>query len=118
MLQPVLAMILLIVVVFGFFRLFGDYVYDCQAETTAISFRLLGHIPLWKIAYPQIVDVQRVTYRGVLALRPLPFSFISRPGAPLVLIRRNRGLFKNVLTTPGDPDQFVSVVRRALDNSQ
>jgi hypothetical protein len=112
MLKPALAAMVLVVVVLGFFRLVGDHVYSCRAEATAVYFRLIGYVPLWKIAYPDIVDVRTITYREVFALRPPPFSFISRPGAQLVLIQRNRGLFKNVLATPSDPTQFVATVRR------
>jgi hypothetical protein len=37
--------------------------------------------------------------------------FISRPGAQLVLIQRNRGIFRHLLVTPGSPDEFVEAVR-------
>ena len=107
LLQPPLAIMALLPLVLGSFRLFGDHIYNCRAEATAIRFRLFGFFPLWKISYQQTADVQRVTYRRALALRPFPFSFISRPGAQLIVIHRNRGLFKNVIVTPRDPDQLV-----------
>src|ERR1700730_13217519 len=89
MLKPALAMIVLVIVVFGFFRLFGEHIYSCRAEASAVYFRLFGYVPLWKITYPEIIDVHPVTFGEVFSLKPFPFFFISRPGAQLVLIQRN-----------------------------
>ena len=114
MLKPSLAMALLVVAVFGFFRVFGDYIYSCRAEENGIHFRLFGYFPLWKISYLEILDAHPATVRSLFSLRPFPFMFISRPGAQIVLIKRNRGLFRNVLVTPNNPDRFVAAVRTAM----
>jgi hypothetical protein len=107
------AIVVLVVVVLGFFRIFGDYIYSCRAEEGGIHFRFFRYVSLWKIPYSEIADVRPIAIRSLLSLRTFPFSFISRPGAQLVLIERNRGLFKNVLVTPTNPDRFIATIRAA-----
>ncbi len=105
--------LLLVAVVLGFFRLFGDYIYSCRAEQGGIDFHLFRIVPLWKIPYSEIVDVRPIAIRSLFSLRAFPVSFISRPGAQLILIKRNRGIFRNVLITPISPDRFIAAIRSA-----
>lgn len=114
MLKPALALLLLAIGVLGFFRIFGDCVWSCRAETSSVHFRFLRFIPLWKIPYSEIADVRPVPLHSLFTLKPFRFYFISRPGAQLILIKRNRGFVRNVLITPVTPDQFVTTVRAAI----
>jgi hypothetical protein len=68
---------------------------------------------LWKIPYSEITGARPIAIRSLLSMRVFPFSFISRPGAQLVLVERNKGLFKNVLVTPTNPDSFIAAIRAA-----
>ena len=107
------AIVVLAIVVLGFFRIFGDYIYSCSAEEGGIHFRLFRYVPLWKIPYSEMLGARPIAIRSLLSLRVFPFNFISRPGGQLVLIERNKGLFKNVLVTPTNPDCFISAIRAA-----
>lgn len=112
MISPATEILILAVVVIGWFRLFGYLVYDALLIETSIKFVLFRHIPLWKIPYSEIAEIRPIGIWPLLTLKSIPLFFVSRPGAPLVLIKRNRGIFKNIVITPIRPNDFVAAVQQ------
>jgi hypothetical protein len=114
MMEPLLALAVLVVIVVCWFQLFGELVYDYRLEQESVRFILFRFIPVWRIPYSEIADISPASRLSLLSRRYFPpFGFMNKPAGQLVVIKRNRGILRNVFITPRTPAEFVAAVRAA-----
>jgi hypothetical protein len=99
----VLAMLLTAVVVLGA-ACIGSI--RCALAPDAVEVRVLGRV----VRRVHLADIESVDRRGALVNE----SWSGPRFWNAVTLRRRRGLFRNVIVTPDDPDRFVSDVTERL----
>jgi hypothetical protein len=99
----VLAMLLTGIVVAGA-ALIGSI--RCSLGPDAVEVRLLGRV----VRRVPLADIESVDRRGAIVNE----SWSGPRFWNAVTLRRRRGLFRNVIVTPDDPDQFVEDVTERL----
>jgi hypothetical protein len=99
----VLAMLLTAIVVTGS-ACIGSI--RCSLAPDAVEVRLLGRV----VRRLRLADIESVDRRGALVNE----SWSGPCFWKAVTLRRRRGLFRNVIVTPDDPDRFVADLTERL----
>ena len=114
MVIPVLAMIALLVLVLGFFQMFGEYVYDYGLSDTAVEFLVFRKIKVWTVPFNEITAVEPASWQDFFSLKQIPFGFVSHPLGKYVFIKRNKGILKHIIVTPNNQSEFLDKVRSKI----
>ena len=80
----------------------------CSLGTDAVEVRVLGRV----VRRLRLADIESVDRRGAIVNE----SWSGPRFWNAVTLRRRRGLFRNVIVTPDDPDRFVADVTERLRN--
>src|SRR5262245_58610771 len=80
----------------------------CSLGADAVEVRVLGRV----VRRLRLADIESVDRRGALVSE----SWSGPRFWNAVTLRRRRGLFRNVIVTPDDPDRFVAEVTERLGN--
>jgi hypothetical protein len=111
---PLFALIAVLAATALFARYAGlRLLYDYQLSEDGIVLVLLRALKIWKIPYAEITDIRKVTWNKGIARQNISWFALklgNRLQGDFVLLRRNRGLLKEIHLTPRDVDQFVSTV--------
>ncbi len=86
------------------------YIYNYQIRDTAIEIVLFGKIPIRRIPYNNIAEIRKLPFKVVLPLSIEMFSALSfgnRVWGTGVLVRKKKGMIKQILITPDNPDRFI-----------
>jgi hypothetical protein len=81
-----------------------------RIRSDRIEFVILGALSLGHIRLRDITDIRKVSFLEALSFARL--SLHNRVFGPWVVISRNRGLFRSILITPANPDEFIATVTR------
>ena len=87
-------------------------VYDIKATDKDIRVVVFGVIPVLRIPYADVSNINVVSYGKALTCLNLP-SRILGIGKP-VLIQRRRGIFRRLCVTPRNPEAFVQFARMKM----
>jgi hypothetical protein len=103
--QPIVQAMLLAAILVGFFAVVGSIA--CRVAPEAVEVLILGRV----VRRVPLRDIEEVHRRG---------AFVHESWSGLcfwkaVTLRRSRGLFRNVIVTPDDPDRFIADLERALE---
>ena len=103
--QPIVQAMLLAAISVGFLAVVGSIA--CRVTPAAVEVLILGRV----VRRVRLDDIEEVHRRG---------AFVHESWSGLrfwnaVTLRRRRGLFRNVIVTPDDPDRFIEELKRALD---
>jgi hypothetical protein len=89
------------------------FVYDYRIEDRTIRFRLFNLIPIYSLSVDDIQTIQKISWRqagiGGTTLR-LGNRLFSLTG---VLIQKRKGIFRKMVITPENPDEFIRAVGAA-----
>ena len=102
----------LIVVVFGGSQLAGPYFGKYKITDSSIEFVMFGKLRVWRSSFEDITEIQLVSFARSMILPSL--HLMNRPFGQFVLVRRRRGMFKAVLISPDQPQEFVRIVRQKI----
>jgi hypothetical protein len=113
---PVFAMIALLVLVIGSFQMFGEYLYDYNLSDTAVEFLVFRKIKVWSVPFNEITAIEPASWKDFFSLKRMPFGFVSHPLGKFILIKRSKGIFKHIIVTPNNQNEFVDNVRSKITN--
>ncbi|MEI9997340.1 MAG: hypothetical protein WDM91_22285 [Rhizomicrobium sp.] len=108
---PAVALLVLVVIVFGGTQLAAKYVIEYRIADDSLQYFLFG-LRFWTCPFDDILDIKRVSFFGTFIV--IGLNLMSRPFGPYVLLRRRRGCFKLVLLTPPNAESFVKLVRARI----
>jgi hypothetical protein len=80
----------------------------CAIGTDAVEVRVLGRV----VRRVRLAEIESVDRRGAIVNE----SWSGPRFWNAVTLRRRRGLFRNVIVTPDDPDRFVAELTERLRN--
>ena len=102
------------VIVLGASQILGPRFGKYRVADDSIEFVMFGKLRIWKTAFEDIGDIQVISFVRALFLPAL--HLMNRPFAQYVLVRRRRGLFRWVLITPDQPQEFIRIVREKIQH--
>jgi hypothetical protein len=102
----------LVVIVFGGSQLMGPYFGKYAITNDSIEFVMFGKFHVWSATFEDITEIQPISFAQSMFVPAL--HLMNRPFAQYVLIRRRSGLFKKVLITPDEPEEFVRAVHQRI----
>ena len=114
MMIPILAMIALVVLVISFFQFLGEYVYDYRLSDTSVEFIIFRQIKVWNVPFEEITDIRPALRSDMLSIQKPAFMFVSHPLGKFVFIKRNKGIFRQIIVTPNNRNEFVDNVRAKI----
>jgi len=90
------------------------YVFNYRITNESIKLIVFGVVPLCKIVSRDNIEyVKEISYREASGLNML---FATRLGNRLwgriLLIRKKRGIFKNILLSPDSIDEYIDTLNR------
>lgn len=88
-------------------------IYDYRILDDGIGLVLFRSFNIWKIPYDEISDIREVIWNKGVAAQDISWFALklgNRLQGNFVLLRRKKGLLKEIHLTPRDVDQFVSTV--------
>ena len=99
----------------------GQYRIDDATNGAAsggrIGFVWFARFHVWSCPLADIIDIKTISFGQLFAIRPAALNMVNRPfGRRYVLVRRRLGRFANVILTPDRPEDFVRLVRKAMEN--
>ncbi len=101
------------------FQLFERYVINYRIEKNSIQFVLFGKIPLIQIQLSNIAEIRKVSFKEATFQRGIEGILVLRCGnrlwGQIILIRRKKGIFKTILITPDNADEFISKIRERME---
>ena len=100
------------------FQLFERYVINYRIAKDSIQFVLFGKIPLIQIQLANIAEIRKVSFKEATFQRGIEGILVLRCGnrlwGQIILIRRKKGIFKTILITPDNADEFISKIRERM----
>jgi hypothetical protein len=109
MMSNIFAGLALLVVVFGGSQIAGPYCGKYRITNDAIEFVMFGTLRVWHSSFEDISDIRLVSFVRLFVLPAL--HLMNKPFAQYVLVRRRRGVFRWVVITPDQPQEFVRIIR-------
>jgi hypothetical protein len=114
----VLGGLALIAVVLGGSQFLGPHGAKYTITENSIELNIFGKFRVWRTSFQDISDIQIISFSNVLTTSRFGLSLMNRPFARrYVLVRRRRGIFRNVLITPDRPEELVKMVREKMTKS-
>jgi hypothetical protein len=111
---PLLALIGVLAATTLFARYVGlRLIYDYRLLDDGIGLVLFRSLNIWKIPYSEISDIRKVSWNKGTGRQDISWFALklgNRLQGNFVLLRRKKGLLKEIHLTPRDADQFVSTV--------
>lgn len=106
--QPIVQAMLLAAILVGFLAVVGSIA--CRVTPAAVEVLILGRV----VRRVRLDEIEEVHRRG---------AFVHESWSGLrfwnaVTLRRSRGLFRNLIVTPDDPDRFIEELNRALESAR
>jgi len=80
----------------------------------SIDFIIFGKFRIWKILYQDILDIHITSLARVLLNPHFGLSLMNRPFTHYVEVHTRRGVFRYLLITPDNPQEFVRTVRQKI----
>lgn len=107
----------LVLFVLGSVQILGPACGRYRITGDAVEFVWFTRFRVWVCPLADVADIQTISFRQLFAIRPAALNMVNRPfGRRYVLVRRRRGRFANVILTPDRPEDFVRLVRKAMEN--
>ena len=117
MIQVLVAITIAALVAGALAQLFLRYVYGYDIKGGHIRFLLFRSVPLFGIRISEIREIRECSGGGLwkpsLALR-----FGNRLWGDCVVIQKKSGLFRSVIITPDNPEEFIKSVQEAKQHVQ
>ncbi len=103
------------------FQIFDRYFFNYRIVKDSIQFVLFGKIPMIHIQLADIAEMRKVSFMEATFQKGIEGLFVLRCGnrlwGQIVLIRRKKGIFKRVLITPDNADEFISKIRERIERT-
>ena len=112
MIENILAGLTLLLVVSGASQIAGPHCGGYRITDDAIEFVTFGTLRVWHASFEDISDIRLVSFARSFLLPAL--HLMNRPFAQYGLVRKRRGLFRWVLITPNQPQEFVRTIREKI----
>jgi hypothetical protein len=109
--QILVAMAALLVVFLGGGQLVGPHLAKYRITDDFIEYTI-GGLRVWKSPLDEISDIQIIPFAKLWSTPSL--RLMNRPFARYVLVTKRRGIFRAVILTPDDPQEFVKLVRQKI----
>ena len=103
--------ILLCIVLAGSYFL-AQHTTSYRITSDSVEIRLFRKWRVWHASFQEIRDIRRISFWESMFNSSL--HFMSRPFSRYVLIERHRGVFRSVLITPDEPEEFVKSVKEKV----
>ena len=103
-----LALIPMGVIVFGGLQLFSRHLFEIRLGAAAVEVVLFKRFVAFAIPFDEITRFDKVSFWE--AAFSWGFNLVSRPFGPYVLLYRARGIFRRVIVTPSDADEFCNAL--------
>jgi hypothetical protein len=110
--QIILAVLALLIIVLGGSQLAGPHLGKYTITDDSIEFKVFGNFRVWKISFDDISDIQLISFPRMLITPSIRLT--NRPFARYVLVSKRRGIFRAVLITPDNPEEFINIVQQKL----
>ena len=100
------------------FQCMARYFYTYKIRDASLDIVIFGVLVLKRVPFSTIVEVRETSWWETCPLRSLDAFLACRFGNRLfgriVLLRQEKGIFRTLLVTPDDTDEFMCAVRRRL----
>jgi hypothetical protein len=106
----ILAGLVLVVIVLGASQILGPRCGKYRVIDDSIELVMFGKLRVWRCSFEDISEIQLISFARSFIIPAL--HLMNRPFGQYVLLRRRRGVFRAVLITPDQPEEFVEIVRR------
>jgi hypothetical protein len=118
----IIAALTLLILSGSLFQLFGRYLYNYYIEEDSIKVILSGRVTLGHIPFSSVQEIRKVSFKEALLPNGLAGFLALRIGnrvwGEILLIRRKKGIFKNILITPNSSDEFVQNFLRYKNSTE
>ena len=102
----------LVVIVLGAGQIMGPRCWKYRLTGDSIEFVMFG-MCVWRSSFKDITDIRPISFVRLFTVFAL--SLVNRPFfARCVLVRLRRGVFRAVVITPDEPEDFVKTVREKI----
>jgi hypothetical protein len=110
--QIILAVLALLIIVLGGSQLAGPHLGKYTITDNSIEYTMFGNFRVWKSSFDDISDIQIISFPRLWVTPSL--RLMNRPFAQYVLIRKRRGIFRAVVITPDNPEEFVRLIQQRI----
>jgi hypothetical protein len=91
-------------------QILGPRCWNYRLTSDSIEFVMFGRICVWRSPFRDISDIRPVSLMRLFTVFAL--SLANRPFfSRCVLVRSRRGVFRTVVMTPDQPQEFVRTIR-------
>ena len=102
----------LILAVLGTSQFVGPMCEKYILTNDSLQFVMFGQIKVWKCPFFDIIEISQLSFLNMLFIPGL--HLMTKPFARYILIRRRRAIFRYIVITPDNADQFIHIVRRKM----
>ena len=110
--QILAALAALLVIFLGGGQLVGPHLGKYRITDNSIEYTLFGRIHVWKSSFDDISDIQIISFARLWVTPSL--RLMNQSFAQYVLVRKRRGIFRAVVITPDNPEEFINIVQQKL----
>ena len=100
------------------FQILGRYIFNYRITNDSLQFVVFGKVPYMYIKLANIAEVRKVSFKEATFQKGIEGVLVLRCGNRLwgrgILIRRKKGIFKTILITPDNADEFISKIRERI----
>jgi hypothetical protein len=94
-------------------QVLGPRCWKYRFANDSIEFMMFGRFRVWRSSFKDITDIKHVSFIRLFTIFAL--SLVNKPFfARCVLVRLRRGVFRAVVVTPDQPQEFVRIVRERI----
>jgi len=108
----ILAGLVLVTFVLGVSQIVGPHCGKYRITNDSIEFVMFGRLRVWRSSFKDITAIRLISFARLFTI--LALNLMNRPFARYVLVRRRRGIFRAVVITPDQPEDFVKTVKQKM----
>jgi hypothetical protein len=109
----ILAGFALVAIVLSASQILGPRCGKYRISDDSIEFMMFGKLRVWRCSFEEISEIRPISFARSFIIPAL--HLMNRPFAQYVLVRKRRGVFRAVLITPDQPEEFVQIVRQKTE---
>ncbi len=110
--QILAALAALLVIFLGGGQFAGPHLGKYKIADNSIEYTMFGRLRVWEASFDDISEIQIISFSRLWVTPSL--RLMNRPFAKYVLIRKRSGIFKAVVITPDNPEEFVRLVQQRI----
>lgn len=118
MIVALIGFLLVLVAVGAFQQKLGKYVIVYELSGERFNIRLLNLLPLFSVRYKDISEVRAISLKETFGLGFFALRMGNRMFGKIVLIRKPKGLIREILISPKDHEAFIREISKHLVTSR